>query len=220
MDFKVQDTVGESSDAFSRSSLSPHCLLTYSKHTSVCSVCESSSLNEVTFSFSTAPSPERSRKTVHATPRNINRLTHNGLDGTSDDSIVWGLKWASHESSCRCFKAFAWTAGSRRWRKSSSWTDRTVTLWMETSKGGLAEESVLCSRNAASFHPLWSLKGDLQDAASRRPRRFLLIRLLHFYLLLCDDHSVSSAMLWHQGTASPHAVLGNGRVCFWCDHGN
>lgn len=50
-------------------------------------VCESSSLSEVTFSFSTASSQEWSHKTVYATLTIINLLAHIGLDGATEDSI-------------------------------------------------------------------------------------------------------------------------------------
>lgn len=100
-------------------------------------VSESSSLNEVTFSFSTASSPDWSHKTVYATPRNINLLTHIGLDGATEDSIFEVQKEYKRITSqqrvsvCLKLQLDNWRAAplGEVLKETSSWTDRIDTEW-------------------------------------------------------------------------------------------
>lgn len=122
----------------------------------------SSFLNEVTFSFSTASSPEWSNKTVFATLRIINLLAHIRLDGATEDSIFEvsnGLKRIA-TASAGVFKAAAgqlvsraagWGAEGNLLLDGPNCPSLDGNLW-----GRLAEESTVCRRNEESFHLLWA----------------------------------------------------------------
>lgn len=141
--------------------LTPRWPVSHSERT----VSESSSLNEVTFSFSTASSPEWSHKTVYATLGIINLLASIGLDGSTEDSVYpSNLKWARayrvRTASVSVFKAAAgqlvssvggWGAEANLLLDGQNRHSLSGNLW-----GRLAEESMVCRRNEESFHLLWA----------------------------------------------------------------
>lgn len=104
-------------------------------------------------------------------------------------------------------------------RETSSRTDKTVTLLMETSEGN-KDSKVWYEEGMRSL----SICSEFKQARMRcsvQQARLFLIRQLHFHPLVCVDHTVYSATLWHEGTTlHTDSSARKWEGLFWCKHGN